>query len=851
MSFRHIIAVLIFQCLGFFTFLNAQTGVSIGKGNEKAHPNAILELFSTNKGLLIPRMTSAERIAIFSGEEDSDHNGLLCFDINVNSFFYWQNDKWIAVKTDGMLIGNTLPEYTSVSLSTIFYNTTDNTIYVRTETGWMVTDNKIDEIQNLKQVLDKGNSAGMIKIANLLDPIDIQDAATKIYVDNKLTEVSGSETVIRPADGSVTVTGKGTEAEPYSISLGDVIDYSAADVDYDDLVSSLGASNVQDAIDQLKKIIDDNSDSQGLKLDIDNNLEIDNGNSVNLSFLLDNTDDQIAEEVSIENSIRLAAYTNVSEALLGIENLINSLADNQNASELNYIDVDPVLNATNVQTAIDEINSILDSKIIDLISENVLFSPLAGEFNSSVTNVYQAIQFIRAATLKPHTHNISDIIYDDRYTNLGATSLSEALEQLKYIVENRRFISSEISYDNTNTQDDPALGTDIKIATTQLRDYFDKTTSISGEDISISSTSIDSENVQDAVDEIMEKHNQALEFLMSNTISYTNSNYTASITNINEGISQIYTNLSKAIPTKLKTNHILVGGTSSHFLEVKDARSMPTNAEAQSILNDVLNYDDTNHPLIQIDYNTGIKIKKFEDAPAGIGLKANKYIIDQELCFDNFVYAARVHSGSNIDYLRPADFDSRLLYFDANGVNYKTRDEVENEITDIYDIIDPSLGAPKDASVFIGENKLYANDDIKRDFVIRVDNLDENGESIDGDFTKYFFRDTKDGVKILMTKNEEPEETSARLDFRCATKPILFSNWIHLINDHPREFSIARSDKTQKKCHSYKKESNCPEVSMHGLEIILFNSVGNPDNRHIVVPNYTYIYYPKKLRVNF
>ncbi|MDM8162217.1 hypothetical protein QUH73_20555, partial [Labilibaculum sp. K2S] len=40
-------------------------GVSIGKGKNSAHAKAILELFSEGKGLLTPRLTTAQRIGMF------------------------------------------------------------------------------------------------------------------------------------------------------------------------------------------------------------------------------------------------------------------------------------------------------------------------------------------------------------------------------------------------------------------------------------------------------------------------------------------------------------------------------------------------------------------------------------------------------------------------------------------------------------------------------------------------------------------------------------------------------------------------------------------------------------------
>ena len=52
-----------------------------------------------------------------------------------------------------------------------------------------------NELQNLGQVLSRGNSAGNNKISSLANPVSAQDAATKAYVDQKIREISGDKEV--------------------------------------------------------------------------------------------------------------------------------------------------------------------------------------------------------------------------------------------------------------------------------------------------------------------------------------------------------------------------------------------------------------------------------------------------------------------------------------------------------------------------------------------------------------------------------------------------------------------------------------------------------------------------------
>lgn len=54
-----------------------------------AHPSAMLDVKSTNKGLLIPRLTTAQRNAI-----SSPASGLMVYDISVGAIFYYTGSAW-------------------------------------------------------------------------------------------------------------------------------------------------------------------------------------------------------------------------------------------------------------------------------------------------------------------------------------------------------------------------------------------------------------------------------------------------------------------------------------------------------------------------------------------------------------------------------------------------------------------------------------------------------------------------------------------------------------------------------------------------------------------------------------
>lgn len=68
-------------------------GVSINASNTPADPSAILDVSSTSQGLLVPRMTAAQRTAIASPA-----NGLLVYDTDNKQFYYYNSVSalWVA-----------------------------------------------------------------------------------------------------------------------------------------------------------------------------------------------------------------------------------------------------------------------------------------------------------------------------------------------------------------------------------------------------------------------------------------------------------------------------------------------------------------------------------------------------------------------------------------------------------------------------------------------------------------------------------------------------------------------------------------------------------------------------------
>lgn len=81
----------------FFTFLMVSAFFSlsivaqqnVGIGTPNPHPSSLLDLSATDKGLLVPRVTTQQRVAIANPAD-----GLLVYDVSFQCFYYYGNNIW-------------------------------------------------------------------------------------------------------------------------------------------------------------------------------------------------------------------------------------------------------------------------------------------------------------------------------------------------------------------------------------------------------------------------------------------------------------------------------------------------------------------------------------------------------------------------------------------------------------------------------------------------------------------------------------------------------------------------------------------------------------------------------------
>lgn len=86
--------------LGFKNNANAQTG-SVGIGTTTPYTNAILDVSSTSKGVLLPRLTDAQRTTL-TPVLNLAANGLLIYNVTTLRFNYWDGTKWNDVGLAGV-----------------------------------------------------------------------------------------------------------------------------------------------------------------------------------------------------------------------------------------------------------------------------------------------------------------------------------------------------------------------------------------------------------------------------------------------------------------------------------------------------------------------------------------------------------------------------------------------------------------------------------------------------------------------------------------------------------------------------------------------------------------------------
>lgn len=147
---------LLFIAMGFTCAAGIAQNVAINNDGSSAHASAALDIKANNKGILIPRLTTAQRTAIVSPER-----GLLVFDADVNSFWFFNGAVWTNLAAGN---GFAIPFSAAATSATDVFSITNNgkgaAVYGRNDGGkaaYFVNTNKLNIDSNVLEVVTKGD----------------------------------------------------------------------------------------------------------------------------------------------------------------------------------------------------------------------------------------------------------------------------------------------------------------------------------------------------------------------------------------------------------------------------------------------------------------------------------------------------------------------------------------------------------------------------------------------------------------------------------------------------------------------------------------------------------------------
>lgn len=193
------IACLFILC--FIVFFAKHSVAQVGVNTLTPDASAILDLKSSDKGMLVPRMTSIER-----GLINSPANGLLVFDTVTESFWYWNTLTWVEmVNANDLAKADTDDQALSLSGTTLSIDNGNSVSLSSIDTD---TDNQAIDVLNLngstlEVSLDSDGEAtktlDLSSLNSVQNVLEDGDSDTKIQLEEGVDEdvirfdVAGSE----------------------------------------------------------------------------------------------------------------------------------------------------------------------------------------------------------------------------------------------------------------------------------------------------------------------------------------------------------------------------------------------------------------------------------------------------------------------------------------------------------------------------------------------------------------------------------------------------------------------------------------------------------------------------------
>ncbi|HNP96099.1 MAG TPA: hypothetical protein PKJ63_10735, partial [Cyclobacteriaceae bacterium] len=269
---------------------------SVGIGTKDPNPNAVLELVSPNhnQGLLVPRMTTAQRMATsFVGSLGASDRGLMVFDSEENSFYFWNGSGWALMDSPE------IPQDLALNGTTLTITNNDNATAISLAPFLGTnTDEQTLSLAGTTLGISNGNNVDLSVLQDGFEPNT--DNQTLNFVGTSLSISGGNSVNLASLDTDTDNQTLNLAGNVLSISGGNNVNLSSVNSDNQTLNLAAGTLSISGGNSVNLNSID--TDDQTLNL-VGSNLSIAGGNTVNLSSIDTDTDDQTLNLVGSNLSI--------------------------------------------------------------------------------------------------------------------------------------------------------------------------------------------------------------------------------------------------------------------------------------------------------------------------------------------------------------------------------------------------------------------------------------------------------------------------------------------------------------------------------------------------------------------
>ena len=181
-NFNRLIKQIIFVSVFLFaTQLSAQNIAITDDNGYTANSSAMLDVKSTTKGMLVPRLTTTQRENV-----SNPAIGLLVFDTTLQCFFYYNGTAWVNLLATSDYAGGT-----DASLFTVL-NLEGDTVFAVYPGGVRINvDNSPEKVSGSKGGFAVGGFSS--KLTSGQDYLRVTNDSVRVYVDDNPAKISGSK----------------------------------------------------------------------------------------------------------------------------------------------------------------------------------------------------------------------------------------------------------------------------------------------------------------------------------------------------------------------------------------------------------------------------------------------------------------------------------------------------------------------------------------------------------------------------------------------------------------------------------------------------------------------------------